>query len=157
MGLAFNADEIMEIAEQLERNGAKFYQQAAENIADPQAKSMLLRLSQMEEEHERTFKKLRADLKAEEIETAFPDPENETAKYLRALADTRVFFEKTINLKSMQDILKAAIEAEKDSIAFYLGMKDMVPEGMGKKRLDEVIKEEMAHIQLLSNNLLALK
>ena len=34
MSYDFNADEIFEIAEQIERNGAKFYRNAAESIAD---------------------------------------------------------------------------------------------------------------------------
>jgi len=58
--------------------------------------------------------------------TAF-DPEGEAALYIRSLADTRVFFEKKIDTSSMEEILKEAILAEKDSIVFYLGMKEMVP------------------------------
>ena len=57
----------------------------------------------------------------------------------------------------MKEILKAAIMAEKDSIVFYLGMKEMVPEGLGKAKIDIIIKEEMGHIKLLSGRLLALK
>ena len=57
----------------------------------------------------------------------------------------------------MQAILKAAILAEKDSIVFYLGMKDMVPDELGQSRLDDIIKEEMAHIKLLSRRLIATK
>ena len=37
----FNADEIFEMAEQLERNGAKFYRAAAESINDQNAKAFL--------------------------------------------------------------------------------------------------------------------
>ena len=74
-------------------------------------------------------------------------------QYLKALADTRVFFEKTIDLGSMKEILKSAIEAEKDSIVFYLGMKDVVPDSLGKKRIDDIIREEMSHIRLLSREL----
>ena len=71
--------------------------------------------------------------------------------------DTRVFFEKDIDLNSMQEILKAAIEAEKDSIVFYLGMRESVPPNLGRERLDAIIKEEMGHIRLLSKELVALK
>ena len=35
MSFDFNADDIFEMAEQLERNGAKFYTDASENVADP--------------------------------------------------------------------------------------------------------------------------
>jgi rubrerythrin len=56
----------------------------------------------------------------------------------------------------MKEVLKAAIEAEKDSIVFYLGMKDIVPDALGKKRIDDIIKEEMGHIRLLSKELVKL-
>lgn len=45
----------------------------------------------------------------------------------------------------------------KDSIVFYLGMKEMVPENFGKAKIDAIIKEEMTHIKLLSKELVALK
>jgi rubrerythrin len=85
------------------------------------------------------------------------DPQGEAALYLRALADTRVFFEKDIDATSMREILKSAIEAEKDSIVFYLGMKDAVSENLGKDRIDGIIKEEMGHIKMLSKELLKYK
>ena len=75
---------------------------------------------------------------------------------LLALADTRVFFKKEIDLSSMEGILKAAIEAEKDSIVFYLGMKEAVPPELGHERLDGIIKEEMGHIRMLSNRLVSM-
>jgi rubrerythrin len=57
----------------------------------------------------------------------------------------------------MKKILKSAIEAEKDSIVFYLGMKEAVPEKYGKARLDNIIKEEMGHVRLLSGKLVEQK
>jgi hypothetical protein len=48
MSFDFNADDIFEMAEQLERNGAKFYRDASENVTDPQSKKFLIQLSQME-------------------------------------------------------------------------------------------------------------
>jgi rubrerythrin len=57
----------------------------------------------------------------------------------------------------MKAILKDAITAEKDSIVFYLGMRDAVPDDAGRSRLDDVIKEEMGHIRLLSKELMLLK
>jgi rubrerythrin len=100
---------------------------------------------------------MKTDLAAAEKKSTVFDPQGEAILYLRALADTRVFFEKTIDTTSLREILKAAIEAEKDSIVFYLGMREMVPENLGRKRLDDIIKEEMGHIRLLSRELVALK
>jgi rubrerythrin len=156
MGIEFNADEVFEIAEQIERNGAKFYRKAAENITNEDKKKFLTHLAEMEDQHEQTFKTMRTQLTQDEkIVTTF-DPEGESEKYLRALADTRVFYEKEIDTTSLEDIFKTAITAEKDSIVFYLGMKDVIPEHLGKQKLDGIIKEEMSHIRLLSKELLEL-
>jgi rubrerythrin len=152
----FTANDVFEMAEQLERNGAKFYRTAAENVSDPRSKKLLIELAAMEDEHEKTFASLRADLTEAEKTTTVFDPEDESVLYLRALADTRVFFKKKIDISSMKEILKAAIVAEKDSIVFYLGLKDFVPDQLGKNRLDKIIKEEMGHIRILANELVSL-
>ena len=157
MSYDFNADDVLEIAEQLERNGGKFYRTAADSTDDPGNKEFLLELAAMEDQHEKTFKSIRAELSAKEKESTVFDPDGEAAMYLRALADTRVFFEKEIDVTSMKAILKSAITAEKDSIVFYLGMKEAVDESLGKGNLDHIIKEEMGHIKLLSSKLVQYK
>ncbi|MFO7645960.1 MAG: ferritin family protein [Desulfosarcina sp.] len=155
MSYDFNADEIFEMAEQIERNGAAFYSKAAADVTDPDERRFLSDLATMELDHEKTFSAMRRQLsQAEKAQTAF-DPQNEALAYLKALADTRIFFKKEIDTTSMQAILKAAILAEKDSIVFYLGMKDLVPDSLGHSRLDDIIREEMSHIKLLSRRLIA--
>jgi rubrerythrin len=99
---------------------------------------------------------MRAELTQKEKETNVFDPQGEAALYLKALVDTRVFFQKEMDVSSMEKILKAAIEAEKDSIVFYLGMKNAVPQELGRERLEAIIKEEMSHVRLLSRELVKL-
>ena len=153
----FNAEDIFEMAEQMERNGATFYQTAAAAIDDVPSRDFLLKLAQMEVEHEKTFSEMRATLSASEKAATVFDPDGESVLYLRALADTRVFFEKEIDTSSIETILKDAITAEKDSIVFYLGMREAVPEKLGRGRLNDIIKEEMDHIRLLSKALMTHK
>ena len=54
------------------------------------------------------------------------------------------------------DIIRRAVGKEKDSIVFYHGLKEFVPAGADKNKIDDIIKEEMRHIvildQLLSKN-----
>jgi len=154
MSYDFNADDVFEMAEQMERNGGKFYRTAADNTEDSANKNFLLELATMEDQHEKTFKAIRAELSGQEKASTVFDPAGEAAMYLRALADTRVFFEKEIDVSSMKQILKSAIEAEKDSIVFYLGMKEAVPENLGRSRMDQIIQEEMGHVRLLSRKLM---
>ena len=157
MGYEFNADEVFTMAEQLERNGAKFYSDSAKAVEDSDSRKFLNELAEMEVEHEKTFKSLRAEITEREKEATVFDPEGESALYLKSLADSRVFFEKEIDMTSFKGILKAAITAEKDSIVFYLGMKEAVPEKLGKGRIEKIIKEEMGHIKFLSSKLVSLK
>ncbi len=157
MSLIFSADEIFEMAERLEKNGKAFYKTAAEDVQHPSVKDLLLKLAAMEEGHIKTFASMRSELSEKEKEMPTFDPNNEASLYLKSLADTRVFFEKEIDTSSLEEILKAALSAEKDSIVFYLGMKDLVPDYLGKDRLEEIIKEEMKHITLLNNSLANLK
>jgi rubrerythrin len=153
MSYDFNADDIFEMAQQIEKNGAAFYRKAAEKIQDPDNKAMLLELANMEDQHEKTFASMRSELSAKEKESTVFDPEGEAVMYLKALADTRVFFEKTVDPSSMTAILKEAITAEKDSIVFYLGMKELVSKSLGQDKVENIIKEEMGHIRLLAGKL----
>jgi rubrerythrin len=83
--------------------------------------------------------------------------------YLQAIANGHIFDlkkdpgEQLKDKESAEDILKYAIEAEKDSIIFYLGLKNFVPAGAGKDKVDEIIEEEMGHIAELSQRLEAWK
>ena len=111
----------------------------------------------MERDHEGAFSSLKSQLSAEEKKETTFDPAGEAAAYLKALADTRVFFKKEIDMSSPEEVLKSAMTAEKDSIAFYLGMKEMIQGQTGKTRMDEIIREEMRHLKLLGNELMELK
>ncbi len=157
MAFDFNAKDIFEMAKQIERNGVNFYQSAADGVSGEDEKKLLLNLAEMEEMHEQTFADLQAELTAAQSAETIFDPDNQAALYIKALVDTKVFFEKDIDTSSMKEILTSAITAEKDSIVFYLGMKDLVPGKLGSTRIDDIIKEEMSHIQILGKELLAYK
>ncbi len=157
MGFDFNIDEILAIAEEIERNGAAFYRTAAKGAPDETTRNMLEELAGMEDQHEKTFAGLRAELSDSDKKPGAFDPEDETARYLKALADRRVFDEKAIDLNSMEEVLKEAIVTEKDSIAFYVGMRELVGAGLGKEKINGIIKEEMSHLVLLTDKLEQLK
>ncbi|MBU8850230.1 MAG: ferritin family protein [Desulfobacterales bacterium] len=149
----FNANDIFEIAVKIEQNGAMFYRNAAEQVDKETHKTFLLELAKMEDDHAVTFSSMQKQLKGEELVSNTFDPDDENILYLKALADTRVFFEKDQPDKSFKSILRTAIQTEKDSIVFYLGMKELVPAKLGQSKIDDIIKEEMSHIRLLAGKL----
>jgi rubrerythrin len=153
----FNASEILDMAIQIEKNGYTYYKKAAADIKETDIKSFLEGLAEMEVKHEDFFKEMKTTLTTKESADVVFDPGEETAAYLQALADTRVFYQKNIDTSSAEEVLKEAIVAEKESIVFYLGMKEMIPKGSGQDKIDDVIREEMKHIQIISSQLLKLK
>ncbi len=157
MSFVFSADEIFEMALKIEQNGEKFYRDSAAKLADPEAIRLLLKLADMEVDHQKVFNGMRATLSAADKKAMTFDPNSESGLYLASLANTKVFFEKDIDTSELEAIFKAALAAEKDSIAFYLGMKDLVPGGSSQEKIEEIIREEMRHIRVLGERLAALK
>ena len=163
MSIEFNADEIFELAEQMERNGSRFYRRAAAAVKDPRVHELLLHLAQMEVDHEETFGAMRAELtEGDRVATVY-DPEGEATQYLRAMVSGHVFDLRSdpstqlTGKESLEQVYHSAIAAEKNSVVYYLGLKEIVPERLGKDRVDSIIKEEMGHITLLSGELSALR
>jgi len=161
MPMPFNADEVFEMAQQIERNGAKFYRAAAQKF--PALRQMMLDLAAMEDRHEKTFAAMRAELSGPQTEPPVFDPDGEAQMYLRVLADGNVFDTKAdpaarlVGKNTPQDVLKMAIGLEKDSIAFYVGLKGSVARKAGKDKVEAIIAEEVSHIAILSEKLNALK
>ncbi len=163
MSIQFSADEIFEMAEQIERNGARFYRQAAEGcVQDEHARKLFGHLADMEDDHEKTFHQMRAGLPDKERGWSLFDPEDEAALYLQSFAGGHVFnvkedaCDRLTGNEELKDILKIAMGMEKDSIVFYRGIQEMVPEKMGREEIDDIIKEEMKHITILSKELASL-
>ena len=161
MVMPFNADEVFEMAEQIERNGARFYRAAAKKI--PEVRQVFLDLAAMEDEHEKTFAAMRAELSGIEVDPPVFDPDGKAQMYLRVMADEHVFnikadpVEQLAGQETAEDVLKMAIGLEKDSIAFYVGLKEAVSRRAGKDKVEDIIKEEISHIATLSQKLEALK
>jgi len=161
MGMPFNADEVFEMAEQIERNGARFYRAAAEKF--PEVSQLLLELAAMEDNHEKTFAAMREELSGTEAEPPVFDPDGQAQLYLQAMADEHIFNIKSDpvnqlgNLDTPDEVLKTAMGLERDSIAFYAGLKESVSRKAGKDKVEGIIKEEMNHIVILSQKMEALK
>jgi len=153
MPISFNADEILQMAEQIERNGVKFYSLAAERLA--QFKDIFRQFSRQEEAPLAIFSGMRRSLSPAERETATYDPGQENGLYLLAMADREVFKLDQDPQKllppsvSLAGVIDVAIGSEKDSIVFYAGMKDLVPGKLGREKINTIISEEFRHIAVL--------
>ncbi len=159
MSIRFNADEIFAMAVQIERNGQAFYQIAADSQKDEATRAYFQELVDMEKEHVAIFQKMR-----EEFSDAGEsmDLYDEAGQYLATMADGHKVEGSprlTATLtgeETMEEILRLAIGLEKDAVLFYLGMKDVVPETLGRDKVDWIIEEEKQHLVTLTAKLKAL-
>jgi len=159
----FNIYEVFELAKQIERNGVSLYTSAAKKFPEFSKRSLFLNLAEMEREHEKTFEKMQQELANREGEMSkFLDPDLEAVKYLQTVAKGAVFdVNKDISsilsgVETVSELLRIAIELEKDSVIYYMGIKQVVPESFGKEKVDSIIEEEMSHITLLNSKLSSL-
>ena len=159
MAIAFNADEVYDIAEEIERSGLKFYRACVQRVADAGAKKVLQDLAEMETQHLKTFQELHARLDAKAKEEMTFDPDGEGGAYLKATADSHIFkayVDPSGLLKNESDpreIFELALRFEKDSVVFFLGASDMVPERLGKDDVMKLAKQEQQHIVVIQRAL----
>ena len=158
MTVTFNALEVFEIAEQIERNGTDFYIRAAELFDDPKISEIFLRLAEWEKQHEQTFAKMKQELSEKDRQKSVSEPDDLLPEP-RVMAGMAVFgirskpAEELRGRQEKTDIIRRALEKEKDSIVFYHGLKEFVPVEADKEKIDEIIKEEMKHIVILDQSL----
>ncbi len=161
MGVELNADDVFEMAEQIEKDASAFYQHAAAETADPSCRQALLKLAAMEDEHVLVFGAMKTHLAAQGWTGAPVEGGNEIAENWALLTNLlasgvkehlAIYF---TGRETSQDILRNAIEFEKDTIVFLAGMKNVLPDSAEKERVEGIIREEVGHIITLAGELAA--
>ena len=156
MATGFNADEVLEMAIRIEQNGATFYRKAAGLQSDEENRNFLQGLAAMEDRHREIFTEMRKTLRQEDTGGKVFDPHGELALYLASMADTiggegrPSAADALTGNETLEDIIKTALGLEKDSILFYLGVKNMVPPKYGRDKVEEIIEEERRHVAQLT-------
>lgn len=155
MPITFNADEIFEMAEEIERNAEKFYRQASEKAPTEEMQKFFNNMAKMEDRHLKIFEQMRQELSSDEKGQSVYDPDDEATQYLQTMADGHGYegrISPTRDLtgsESMKEVIEIALNAEKDSVVFYYGLKSMVPEKAGRDKIEKIILEELSHITTL--------
>ncbi len=156
MGDQFNAEEVLKMAEQIEKNGQEFYKTASNSVDDFEVSRLLSDLAEWEKGHEVLFASMRSELSRDEKSQTAIDPYCEAALYLKAMADDHVFKQQTVKalpklggVENTKKIIDIAIRFEKDSLLFFLGLGRLVSPRLGKERVYKIIDEEIGHIAYL--------
>jgi len=152
MSISFSGSELIDIAMGIERRGIVLYDIMAKSTKDAASRDIFHYLADMEREHVQIFQGMLKEADKYQIPESYTE---EYAEYLQALVDSAVFTDDFVTsemaTKAGTDIeaLELAISAEKDSILFYYGMKDIMPK-KAQQTVDNIIAEEKSHLRQLS-------
>jgi rubrerythrin len=142
----------------MESNGAAFYRRAAE-LHQGTGGQYLGKLAAMEDAHKQMFADIRAEYAREEQDGQVFDLYDEGELYLSAIASgTPVegspdIADTLTGHESLADLLRIAVDLEKQAILFYLGVKDVVVGEKAKEVMDRIIGEEKGHVVTLMEEL----
>ena len=159
MNINLNAYEVLAIAEEVKRNGVNFYRHISKYCRDAETRKVLLDLSEMEYRDAEWFLQMRLGLSDDEKATTRFDPQTDAWIYMRDIIDTNVYdvrhdpCERLSGRSDVKDVLRAAIELEKDAIVFFLNLKRHILSRDRSDKIDIIIRGQMRHIVILSNEL----
>lgn len=153
MANIFSGSEIAELGVQIEKNGRDFYGVLTRLSKNQSAAGIFEFLAKEEEKHIGIFKKILINSEKNEAGQVYSD---EYTAYMNALARECVFTQKykgrdiAKKITGYKEALELAIGFEKDSIIFYEGIKQFVPE-YDKAVVDDLIGQERKHLRQLSD------
>jgi rubrerythrin len=156
METKFNVFEILQIAEKIDHNGAKFYLKTAELFDDPELRNLYYLLANWRARHEKILAQRRKRFSEKTGEFGTFDPDNYVLSNPHVMADLTVFVHKPnssgrlTGAETREQILKDAIRRAKEAIIFYTGLKDFARDPASEDTIDKIIKEENRHIRLLT-------
>lgn len=152
MSISFSGSELINIAIGIERRGIAFYDIMTRSTENATARDVFQHLADMEQEHVQIFQGMLSEADKYQPSEAYT---GEYAAYLQALIDSAVFTDDIVTsemaarVESDIEAMELAIGAEKDSILFYYGMRDIMPQG-AQPTVNKIITEEKSHLRQLS-------
>jgi rubrerythrin len=159
MAQKLNAYQILNLAQSIEENAVGFYKQTAELYDGENAGPVLLKLADMEREHKKKYAAMQASLEDTQKQQSDENFYNNLDLYLKAVLDSQSLegsdFAGVLlrGDESLEEILMIAMDLEKETILFYLGLKDVVSAEKDKQTVDVIIEEEKSHIVILAAEL----
>ncbi len=149
--------EALEVAEKMEQNAARFYRRAAGMYEDPKVSKLFSDLAQWEKRHVEAFAEMKKRLSqqlwgigqygAERPEGARPQTSTPV------FPDRADPAQELTGRETKADVLRMAIQKEKESIAFYASLKEFVPNDEEVRAIQDILDEEDRHVRILTQSL----
>ena len=159
METKFNVFEVLEIAEQVEHKGARFYLKAAELFDDPDLRDVYYKRANWKAKHEQIWARMRKRFAEKTGEFGTFDPDNYVLSNPEVMAGLTWFGTKhdspgRLTGKETKDqILRDSVRRANEVIIFYQGLKDFARDPATEDVIDKIIREEARQITLLEEEI----
>jgi rubrerythrin len=155
--IGYDTDDVFAVAVRIEENGTVFYSKAASVADAPDATKLLSALALAERRHIEVFRGL---LKSRSPLASRSYADNVLSNFRHTVADRAVFNTKedpcaALEGLSLEGIIRAALQRERDAIEFYGDIREMMSLESDREQVDAIIEEETHHLHMLSNWLTA--
>jgi len=145
----FTANELLDMAIKLEKNGEAVYRSAIAKVKKPELVSLLEWMADEEVKHATFFSELKLNLETKQMN---PFMEEMSRELFDDLLGNQNFSLKEIDFTSIEnpdELIEAFIEFEKDSVIFYKVLEPFVQAPVALEHLRKIIDEENLHIKQL--------
>jgi rubrerythrin len=145
----FSANEILDLAIKLEKNGETVYRNAIEKVSNPELITLLEWMANEEVKHANWFAELK--LKFDQ-KSGNPFMEKMSRELFNDLLGDKNFSLKDVDFSSVSeidDLIAIFIEFEKDSVRFYQVLEPFIEDPVSLEGLKKIIEEENCHIKRL--------
>ncbi len=156
MKYGYLADEVFEIAEDIEREGQLFYKRAAERAQTERCRALFLELATAEEDHIKSLRSIRRKMIDDRVDELRHNDDPAVKLYLRHVARGAIYgrpgdLDAALDACSDENsVLEMAINKELDTILYLNEMKNLVQTEEALKALDCIIEEERRHVTHLA-------
>jgi rubrerythrin len=152
--MTFSGPEVIEMAVQTEKGGKLYYETVAAASKDEKLKGIFLMLADAEKHHIAVFDAIGKTIPARP--EGLPYNWDDAVLYLKAITDSRYFLgapDKALALArtaaTTAEALQHAIGFEKETLLFYLEIREMV-KADSRAAVEKLIAEEKGHIRQLT-------
>jgi len=145
----FSLEEIIDIAVHLEKNGESFYRKAAEIHSDPSLISRLQWLADEEASHAEKFSAMKQSVKIEVADPSLAEMGRRLFQQAMGQQSFSLTDEGLSEIQNIQELIKLAVEFEKDTIIFYEMLRSFIEDETVLEQLDQIIAEEHRHVDEL--------
>lgn len=152
----FSVFEILEVAERIENNAARFYLKASELYDDSQLRDIYHKLANWRAKHEKILTQRRKEYSEKTGALGVFDPNDYVLSNPEVMAGLTWLGSKSEPAKRLTghetktEILHDAVKRADEAIAFYEGLKDFARDPEGESAIDKIIEDEKQNLRLLT-------